>query len=131
MDATDDVSSDANTISESVADDTNRIESPSSETDAEIQPSLDQSDDSKLSGSARFDFDDASTVDITPEKSGGVLKKVLKEGEGEEFPGLGDRVSVHYTGWLLGKEATVFDSNIKEEKFEFNLGRGLFRIFMF
>lgn len=71
----------------------------------------------------RFDFDDV-TLDITPDKSGGVLKKILKEGEGDECPGFGDRVSVHYTGWRLGKEPVEFDSSRKGQKFEFNLGRG-------
>ncbi|GIY14827.1 peptidyl-prolyl cis-trans isomerase FKBP4 [Caerostris extrusa] len=64
-------------------------------------------------------------IDITPEKSGGVTKQVVKPGEGDELPGFGDRVYVHYTGWLLNKESTMFDSNRKSDRMEFNLGRGL------
>lgn len=84
----------------------------------------DSASDENQDEAERFDFDDV-TLDITPDKSGGVLKKILKEGEGEECPGFGDRVSVHYTGWLLGKDPVEFDSSRKDQKFEFNLGRGL------
>lgn len=72
----------------------------------------------------KVEFSDMVSIDITPEKSGGVLKRIVKEGEGEEFPGYGDRVSVHYTGWRLGKEPIEFDSSRKGDRFEFNLGRG-------
>lgn len=68
----------------------------------------------------------SETFDITPEKNGGVLKRIIRGGEGEESPGYGDKVSVHYTGWLLTKEPKEFDSSRKGEKFEFNLGRGKF-----
>jgi len=54
-------------------------------------------------------------------KSG--LKYVeLKEGAGTEAKP-GDRVSVHYTGWL--KDGTKFDSSLdRKEAFEFPLGAG-------
>ncbi|XP_035207177.1 peptidyl-prolyl cis-trans isomerase FKBP4-like [Stegodyphus dumicola] len=66
------------------------------------------------------------TIDITPEKSGGVMKQIIKPGEGDECPGYGDRVYVHYTGWLLNNKdkPVMFDSNRKGEKCEFSLGRG-------
>lgn len=75
--------------------------------------------------SSEVNMENVVSVDITPEKDGGVLKKVLKEGEGEKYPGYGDRVSVHYTGWRLGKEPVEFDSSRKGERFEFSLGRGM------
>lgn len=82
-------------------------------------------DCNNLENSSEVDVENVVSVDITPEKDGGVLKKVLKEGEGEEYPGYGDRVSVHYTGWRLGKEPVEFDSSRKGERFEFSLGRGM------
>lgn len=82
-------------------------------------------DSNNLENSSEVDMENVVSVDITPEKDGGVLKKVLKEGEGEEYPGYGDRVSVHYTGWRLGKEPVEFDSSRKGERFEFSLGRGM------
>lgn len=86
------------------------------------------SDTKEEDSSVKMNFSDGVQIDITPEKNGGVLKKIIKTGEGEEYPGYGDRVFVHYTGWLLGKDLKEFDSNRKEEKFEFNLGRGIFFI---
>ncbi|XP_054708348.1 peptidyl-prolyl cis-trans isomerase FKBP4-like [Uloborus diversus] len=68
-----------------------------------------------------------NTIDITPEKSGGVLKQIFKDGEGDEYPGIGDRVSVRYKGWLLDnkEKPTLFDSTPDGEKIEFNIGRGM------
>jgi len=60
-------------------------------------------------------------VNIT--EDGGVIKKVFKEGEGEEYPQKGDSVQVHYTGRLL--DGTVFDSSVeRNQPFEFKLGKG-------
>lgn len=54
---------------------------------------------------------------------GGVLKEILREGEGEEKPSKGDKVSVHYVGTLL--DGTVFDSSReRDDFFTFNLGKG-------
>jgi FKBP-type peptidyl-prolyl cis-trans isomerase len=36
---------------------------------------------------------------------GGLLKKILKQGDGEKPPTDGNvEVEVHYTGWLIGKK---------------------------
>lgn len=99
---------------------------------ADLEASSDETSQGNTSGEAnpedisKAEFSDVISIDITPEKDGGVLKRILKEGAGEEYPGYGDRVSVHYTGWRLAKEPVEFDSSRKGEKFEFNLGRGLF-----
>nr|XP_033807616.1 peptidyl-prolyl cis-trans isomerase FKBP4 isoform X1 [Geotrypetes seraphini] len=62
-------------------------------------------------------------VDITPKKDGCVLKLIKKEGTGDETPMIGDKVFVHYTGWLL--DGTKFDSSRdRKDKFTFDLGKG-------
>jgi len=64
-----------------------------------------------------------SGVDISPDKNGGILKKILKEGEGDEYPGEGSEVFVHYTGTLLSGEK--FDSSKdRDQLFSFKLGEG-------
>ncbi|XP_041652435.1 peptidyl-prolyl cis-trans isomerase FKBP4 [Cheilinus undulatus] len=61
--------------------------------------------------------------DITPNKDGGVLKLVKREGTGTELPMTGDKVFVHYVGTLL--DGTHFDSSRdRGEKFSFELGKG-------
>ncbi|XP_032071097.1 peptidyl-prolyl cis-trans isomerase FKBP4-like [Thamnophis elegans] len=62
-------------------------------------------------------------LDITAKCDGGVLKVVKKEGTGTECPMIGDRVTVHYTGWLL--DGSKFDSSRdRKDKFSFNFGKG-------
>ncbi|XP_040834673.1 peptidyl-prolyl cis-trans isomerase FKBP4 isoform X3 [Ochotona curzoniae] len=62
-------------------------------------------------------------VDISPKQDEGVLKVIKREGTGKETPMIGDRVFVHYTGWLL--DGTKFDSSLdRKDKFSFDLGKG-------
>ncbi|XP_007935248.1 peptidyl-prolyl cis-trans isomerase FKBP4 [Orycteropus afer afer] len=62
-------------------------------------------------------------VDISPKQDEGVLKVIKREGTGTEMPMIGDRVFVHYTGWLL--DGTKFDSSLdRKDKFSFDLGKG-------
>ena len=60
-------------------------------------------------------------VDVTGD--GGIIKRVYREGEGEETPTTGDKVEAHYTGTLESGEK--FDSSRDRGKpFEFNIGTG-------
>ncbi|KAJ7957281.1 Peptidylprolyl isomerase [Quillaja saponaria] len=53
----------------------------------------------------------------------GLKKKLVKEGQGWETPGIGDEVEVHYTGTLL--DGTKFDSSRdRGTPFKFKLGQG-------
>ncbi|XP_056373821.1 peptidyl-prolyl cis-trans isomerase FKBP4 isoform X1 [Hyla sarda] len=62
-------------------------------------------------------------TDISPKGDHGVLKEIKKEGTGGATPMIGDKVSVHYTGWLL--DGTKFDSSRdRKDKFTFDLGKG-------
>ncbi|XP_020857270.1 peptidyl-prolyl cis-trans isomerase FKBP4 [Phascolarctos cinereus] len=62
-------------------------------------------------------------VDISPKQDEGVLKVIKREGTGTETPMIGDKVTVHYTGWLL--DGTKFDSSLdRKDKFSFDLGKG-------
>ncbi|XP_025935743.1 peptidyl-prolyl cis-trans isomerase FKBP4 isoform X4 [Apteryx rowi] len=62
-------------------------------------------------------------VDITPKRDEGVLKVIKREGSRTESPMIGDKVTVHYTGWLL--DGTKFDSSLdRRDKFSFDLGKG-------
>ncbi|XP_050688698.1 peptidyl-prolyl cis-trans isomerase FKBP4-like [Eriocheir sinensis] len=66
----------------------------------------------------------SQVMDLTPEQNEGVLKEILKEGEREEGPLQGDRVSVHYIG-ILAEDGSKFDSSRESgERFEFTLGKG-------
>ncbi|XP_066592679.1 FK506-binding protein 59 isoform X2 [Prorops nasuta] len=62
-----------------------------------------------------------STFDISRAKDNGVLKEIIKEGQGEELPSPSCKVTVHYTGTLL--DGTKFDSSRdRNEPFSFTLG---------
>lgn len=61
-------------------------------------------------------------LDITPDLDGGVLKTIIKEGEGFSTPTSGCTVVVHYEGKLT--DGTVFDSSRDKQPFEFDLGKG-------
>ncbi|XP_037631863.1 peptidyl-prolyl cis-trans isomerase FKBP5 [Sebastes umbrosus] len=65
----------------------------------------------------------AKGIDVTPSKDQGVIKVVKRPGLDGEWPMIGDRVTVHYTGRLLtGKK---FDcSRDRKESFCFNVGKG-------
>ena len=52
----------------------------------------------------------SNQIDVTPNKDGGVLKEIKKEGVGNESPGVGDTVFVHYVG-TLAEDGTEFTSN--------------------
>lgn len=69
-------------------------------------------------------------VDVSPKLDGGVLKEILKDGEGEDTPPNGCRVRVHYVGTLL--DGTKFDSSVdRGTPFEFSLGKGLLKMIFF
>lgn len=65
----------------------------------------------------------AVPIDISPNNDSGVLKEVIQEGTGDEYPPPGCKVSVHYTGTLT--DGTKFDSSRdRNEPFTFDLGKG-------
>jgi FK506-binding protein 4/5 len=67
------------------------------------------------------EFDLASGKDLSTSKNAGILKQVVKEGEKDNKPYLGDTVYVHYTGYLI--DGTKFDSSVdRGEKFSFKVG---------
>ncbi|XP_073400316.1 peptidyl-prolyl cis-trans isomerase FKBP4 [Dendrobates tinctorius] len=65
----------------------------------------------------------AEEIDISPKGDKGILKIIKREGIRDERPMIGDKVSVHYTGWLL--DGTKFDSSRdRKDRFTFDLGKG-------
>ena len=69
------------------------------------------------------DLDVDEEADVSTAKDGGVTKKVLAKGIGDERPEKGDEVVVHYTGTLL--DGTKFDSSVdRGDPFKFRLGLG-------
>lgn len=66
-------------------------------------------------------------LDFKKYKSTGILHFTIKEGSGV-YPIRGEKVSVHYTGWLLEGNDVVgkkFDSSLdRGQKFEFPVGLG-------
>jgi FKBP-type peptidyl-prolyl cis-trans isomerase len=62
----------------------------------------------------------ADTEILTTES--GLKYSVLQPGNGKEFPGFGDKVKVHYSGWLT--DGTMFDSSYNRgEPTEFAIGQ--------
>ena len=69
------------------------------------------------------DIEVGAEADVSKKKDGGVLKKVLAKGTGEDRPQTGDEVTVHYTGTLI--DGTKFDSSVdRGDPFKFKLGVG-------
>lgn len=67
---------------------------------------------------------DEGFVDISEEQDGGLLKKILVEGTGEEKPPSGAEVFVHYVG-TLHEDGSLFDSSRdRGEEFDFEVGVG-------
>ena len=63
-------------------------------------------------------------VDISEEQDGGLLKKILNEGHGEETPTPGSSVVVHYVG-TLHEDGSKFDSSRdRDSHFKFEVGVG-------
>jgi FK506-binding protein 1 len=55
----------------------------------------------------------------------GVKKDVIKQGDGANFPTKGQKVSVHYTGFLEKVGGKKFDSSVDRGRpFQFNVGVG-------
>ncbi|CAG5133011.1 unnamed protein product [Candidula unifasciata] len=74
-------------------------------------------------GGNEFPHETTTGVDLTEKHDGGVIKEIIREGEGEDRPAKGDKVSVHYVGTLL--DGTKFDSSRdRGEQFTFSLGKG-------
>lgn len=64
---------------------------------------------------------EGQTRDLT--KDGGVVKTLLKAGQGWESPEKGDEVTVHYVGTLT--DGSEFDSSVgRGTPFVFELGMG-------
>jgi len=55
-------------------------------------------------------MDEAGFTDISEEQDGGLLKKILQEGTGDERPPVGSTVEVHYVG-TLAADGSTFDSS--------------------
>jgi len=63
-------------------------------------------------------------VDISVEQNGGLLKKILVEGTGDDTPKSGSDVSVHYVG-TLNADGSKFDSSRdRPGTFDFDVGNG-------
>ena len=67
-------------------------------------------------------------IDLSPNQTGDVIKKVVKLGHGTDYPNEGDKCEVKYTGYV-GEiaEDKIFDSTEKTGKtFVFEVARGEF-----
>lgn len=61
-------------------------------------------------------------MDIKHDSNGGILKKILKEGDGTDRPQIGSKVFVRYTGTL--DDGTIFDKAGDNVPFHFTIGEG-------
>lgn len=63
-------------------------------------------------------------VDISKEQDGGLLKKILVEGKGEDTPSPGSNVDVHYVGTLHSDGSKFDSSRDRPGSFKFDVGVG-------
>lgn len=63
-------------------------------------------------------------VDISEDKDGGLLKKILVEGKGDEMPPPGSDVEVHYVGTLHSDGSKFDSSRDRPGNFKFAVGVG-------
>eukprot|EP00933_Yihiella_yeosuensis_P014469 TRINITY_DN12974_c0_g1_i1.p1 TRINITY_DN12974_c0_g1~~TRINITY_DN12974_c0_g1_i1.p1 ORF type:complete len:328 (-),score=107.33 TRINITY_DN12974_c0_g1_i1:288-1271(-) len=63
-------------------------------------------------------------VDISEDKDGGLLKKILVEGKGEDTPPVGSHVDVHYVGTLHADGSKFDSSRDRPGTFKFDVGVG-------
>lgn len=63
-------------------------------------------------------------VDISEDKDGGLLKKILVEGKGDEMPPAGSDVEVHYVGTLHSDGSKFDSSRDRPGNFKFSVGVG-------
>lgn len=68
--------------------------------------------------------DSEGFVDISLEQDGGLLKKILVEGTGDEQPPSGSEVKVHYVGTLQSDGSKFDSSRDRGDKFKFDVGVG-------
>ncbi|KAK5056094.1 hypothetical protein LTR84_012646 [Exophiala bonariae] len=54
-----------------------------------------------------------------------VNKKLLKQGNGQDYPKPGDEVTIEYTGWL--QDLSASSNNNKGKQFDSSVGRGDFK----
>ena len=66
----------------------------------------------------------SALIDVSQNQDAGCLKRIIKEGIGEEKPVEGNSVRVHYVG-TFPENGAVFDSSRdRREPFIFNLAKG-------
>jgi len=67
---------------------------------------------------------DVKKIDVSPAKDGGIIKQILKPGDGVyRNPKSGDKVTAHYSGTL--EDGSKFDSSVdRGQPFEFEIGKG-------
>lgn len=68
--------------------------------------------------------EDEGFVDISEQKDGGLLKKILVEGQGDASPTPGSSVEVHYVGTLHSDGSKFDSSRDRDSKFKFDVGVG-------